>query len=442
MGNRMVQYVLLSLSLFLNLTVVFGSYGGPDMRTVMGWTRDFFVHGFWQAFSGNSTYPHLLNILFYLTASLSRMLGYTAGGIQNVYILKIFAVSGYLGVTIILLLSSVKKNIVAQFIALLFLLNPAIIVNASLLGYTDAFYIFVMMFIVFLITKISAGNNISIYIYVSGVLVAVGAFFKWQFLIYLPFISLALFGISLRKRKVVYLFYGFVTSLLIVLLPLVYGARTERAFLSRVNALRGSFEKIMNEEFVVAEFGNYWLLMNYIRLQRPSSLSDITSSFNRAVPDWVDKTVKDRGQLLFFSVLILFSINLLHMRRHPYVFTAVELADVLLWVSWIYALFNTGVHENHFMPAVALSAFLFVQNPSIGTLTNYVLFSMVNFLNMNYYYGCGLTGLFEKFCHIGPPYVNTPLLIAVFLLLLFVYRFLLLVTSHSGSYDISRSQRT
>ena len=138
---KKLKFPLIFIFAFLfNLFIAFGSTGTFDINTVMKWTKDFFIFGFWQAFAVNSTYPHLLNLIFYATGGLVKVLHFQVGAYENIFLLKSVAIIAFALIAVLLYYQASYRNSRMKLMAVLFLLNPAMVLNWIKCSWVDAYF--------------------------------------------------------------------------------------------------------------------------------------------------------------------------------------------------------------------------------------------------------------------------------------------------------------
>lgn len=424
------------ISIIISLWLAANSYGTHDVSTFMKWTRSFFDLGFWRSFEIYSTYPHLLCLIFYFIGYITKLLKFAIGGPFNVFLLKSSTIAAFALASILLFKKS--KDQISKLIAVLTLFNPAIFINSTILGYTDAFYLLALVIIFYLIDNLSkASKNSFKDTFFLWLVLVIGPFLKWQFFIFFPILGAMVIILSYKRREFKGALFGFMTGLMVVITPLVFKAKSFPTIFKRFIDVKFAFERLVNnDKAVFANFANFWQLVNYFhtnKLWGVKSWLDYFSALKNPLSLWVDPKLNYEGRLLFYLILgVIFITSLLKIKQ-------IKKQDLLnlslslsLWSIFIYALFNTGVHENHFMPSVIIAYFLFVKHPGFKSFLLLTIFSLYNFLNLNYFYALGETGLFGFKYSIFLFGLNTSLILSIFLLIFFVFMFYRLLRSHDS----------
>ena len=434
---KKLKFPLIFIFTFLfNLFIAFGSTGTFDINTVMKWTKDFFIFGFWQAFAVNSTYPHLLNLIFYATGGLVKVLHFQVGAYENIFLLKSVAIIAFALIAVLLYYQASYRNSRMKLMAVLFLLNPAMVLNVSVQAYMDVFYLLALAGIFFMMSRMSRSKSIkSLSIFFIWIFLLVGPFLKWQFFIFWPSLIPVAIYLTYKEKKFKIAFIGLLISLALITFPLIPKAKSTFVLRLRVRALSQSFDRISNEKFVVANFGNLWQIVNGIRLILTGEkyLQDYLSVFTNPIPYWEDQRLKYQGRFIFllvFGIFLLIATNKLRIIKkivwYDYVLT------LSLWTNVIYVLFNTSVHENHFIASVVISAFIFITNPSFKKFLLYTFFTLINFANLNFFYGLGQSGLFGYDYHLTLFNFNTSILISFSLIIFFLIYFIRFLKSKNS----------
>lgn len=428
--------LILIIAFLFNLFIAFGSTGTHDINTVMKWTKDFFIFGFWQAFAVNSTYPHLLNLIFYVTGGLVKVVHFSVGSHENVFFLKSVAITAFALIAVFLYRQSSYRNSRMKLMAVLFLLNPAMVLNVSIQAYMDAFYLLALACIFFMMSKMSEPKSRkSLYIFFIWIFILVGPFFKWQFFIFWPSLIPVTIYLTYKQKSLKIAFIGLLVSMAIIIFPFIPKAKSALVLQLRIRAISQSFDRISNEQFVVANFGNFWQIVNGLRLIQPSekSIPNYLSIVARPIPTWEDYSLKYQGRFLFllvFGIFLLIATNKLRIIKkiiwYDYVLA------LSLWTNVIYVLFNTSVHENHFIASVVISAFIFITNPSFKKFLLYTFFTLINFANLSFFYGLGQTGLFGYDYHLIFSNFNTSILISFSLIIFFLIYFIRFLKSKNS----------
>lgn len=402
----------------------------------MGWTYSYFRVGFWRGFAWYSTYPHLMDLIFYLSGKLTLLFGRPVGETLNIALIKAMTYSVFAGLSLLLLKVSIPKKFLIQLLMILFLLNPAIVINASVLAYTDSYYIFSLILCLFLLYKIEKSRyKENLAMLAVWVILIVSPFLKWQFLVLLPVLSILSLCLAMKKDLLKSVVLGIVVGVLIVFLPLV-----KTPSLNDIQIKTGivfmSFYKITHERFVTADFSNVWQLVQYFRynnLSLTSSPKEIISHITERTPNWVNYSysVKGRSLFFFFFAIFLFTV-VLKIRTFKKIVISDLTTGLVLWSNFIYVMFNTAVHENHFMPTVAISAFIFAKYPSLRTFILYSFLTIINFANLSFFYGLSEKGFFGIDYHLNFFGLNLSILIAVTLVIFFLYQYFRLLKTNDS----------
>ena len=437
-------FTIVFFEIILGLVLASNSYGTGDVRVVENWVNDFFNLGFWEGFKKNSTYPHVLNQVFYLTGIYSF---FVSGSQIGPYFVVAHKLLAYLMVIISSVILFNRANTVnGRVLALSIPLNPAVLLHTTILGFMDAFYILFLILTIVMFSKLMDGKTSLFNLILAILALTFGPLLNWQFLYFTPVFMLILLYLFFVKRKYVMLkvlFFSFLIFILSLLIPVSGMNLFERVF-----ALVISFARITTENFVVANISNFWQIVNFF--VHKCSLSYCEGLPRNMLLYWQNLELMRLLRIPYLVLLLTYSLILLtkmNILSIPFVhkMRSIRLRDpelfliaVCLWFNLIYVLFNTGVHENHFIPSVLLSAWLVIRKGTRISLILFMFFTFYNFINLLIFYQFGMRGLFGIVPGMNPLVVNIgSMVLSVLLLCTFVYLFIRLLKSNDESLGLA-----
>lgn len=405
--------------LFFLIVLSFNSYGTHDVRLWYTWAKVFTDTGFWSNYLSLSDIPLLATQYVYIAGIITKFIfgivtEETFPPVAKTLLLPFLFSCLYL---LFLMMKPKVRGKLQLPVLLMLLLNPAVILNLTILGYLDILFVAALFFCVYLLRSIESEVKLSFWKpFLFSTLLVVGPFIKPQWIMFVP--VLVIFGgILFFKRKALKeALLGLLVGGLTILLAVSLGTGSFNEVITRANWVIFIYiNKIGGQPFVVANFPNFWHFVNLVfhicqqscgakqfisgTCHQNCTISDFTTIFFRPFPYWINKFIAVPGKLLFIFTAVLYGFviaNQIIARRllsSGENFTKLTITGAI-WTNVIYAFFNTTVHENHFIAAVFLSIALFAVSPTWGNFLLVVFFTTFNFLNLFYYYGFGITGLF------------------------------------------------
>src|SRR3989344_4608906 len=404
------------------------SYGTSDVYVAMEiWTRNYIDNGFWQGYWNTTSHPHFMALIYFIVGRIVLFIGQPLGSQAHIVVLK--SVSILLIQACGLLLLNIKRtnSRLLTVLLLTFLLNPVFIEHTSILGYTDAYYYIWLALSLYLSFRLSQKSD-SLTIMLFFLTLVIGPFTKWEFLIYTPALFIPAAVTVIKSKSINPALLGAFIGLVIVVVPLLITAETWLEFSFRARGVLQAWQRITTDEsFVVANFGNVWQILNYVKTFHISTVADFFSHLSERFPFWWDPVIHRQGRLVFFSVFmpmaLLAALKTKVIKSNPFRLTLA----LVLWTNLIYVLFNTGVHENHFVVSTLFAAFLMVSRWNLTSLIWYLLISWINFSTLSYFYGFGRVNMFGLTGNLNLWGLNISLVNAFLLILIFIYNLFHLV---------------
>lgn len=235
------------------LVVGFNTYGTSDVALWLSWAQAFVASGFWQNFLPLSDIPLINTGIVYLSGLL------TQAAFQTVTPATFPGVFKAVMLPLLVATALIAKQLTGKWLAaILILVNPAIFLNFSVLGFMDVVFIFCYFLGLWLLQKRIKGNLSKILPFAFSVVLILGFLTKPQWILFFP--VLAVFGLLVFYQHSLYKPYlaGFLAGGLIFVLTLSVGTHSPREFLHRVDAVRVTYTRTVGGQiFVVANFPNF-----------------------------------------------------------------------------------------------------------------------------------------------------------------------------------------
>ncbi|RIX52462.1 phospholipid carrier-dependent glycosyltransferase [Paenibacillus nanensis] len=358
-GRRGAALLAVSFAAALALRVyIAAGHGGyeNDVALFIFWSDQVVregIAGFYHSGIFVDYPPGYIYVLFVL-GHLKDWFGIVSGSSAELLLYKLPAIAADLGAAAVLYRAARNKlgAPVAIGLALLWLFNPAAILDSAAWGQVDAVFALTLVLAVSGMAEKRFGR--------ASVWYAVAALIKPQAFIFMPVLLIALLVSRKWKDLAVSAYYGFATFILLAL-PYFWGSGGLKGLYELYKGTLSSYPyATLNAFNVYALNGANW-----------KPLTD----------KWLFLSYGQWGNLfILVAVALAVLIGLRGRKREP-ADRSFFIAMILISVVF---LFVTKMHERYMFPILLLSLFAFLQSLDRRLLHLFYGFTITNFVNMSY----------------------------------------------------------
>lgn len=360
-NNKGLMPVLLAgsfaaaLALRLYLAVSHEGYAN-DIALFMFWSDHAVregIAGFYHTGIFADYPPGYIYVLFAL-GHIKAWLGLESGSALNLLLYKLPAIAADLGAAALIFRVAVKKagKPIALGLSLLWLFNPAVILDSAAWGQVDSVFAFVLALAIHGMAERRFGR--------ASVWYAIAALIKPQAFIFMPVLLLALLIGKKLKNVFVSAYYGFGTFILLAL-PFFWGNGGLKALYELYKETLSSYPyATLNAFNLYALNGANWRLIT---------------------EKWLFLSYQTWGIVFIVAAVILAGYFALSGKSSKDEDRSFFIAMLLIAVVFILV---TKMHERYMFPFILLSLFAFIQSRDRRMLHIFYGFTVTNFVNMSY----------------------------------------------------------
>lgn len=317
-----------------------------DVHTFMAWGNYAVDYGFNQMYRQGffMDYPPGYMYVLYLITRLMRLLGIEKGNILYIFFLKLPAIIADFGCAFILysVAKEKREKAFAKFLCLVFLFMPVVILNSSVWGQVESFYIFFVVLSIYFAYK-----NKTVF---AGISYAYALLVKPQALLFGP----VLFFYIIKRADIKEFFKAVgsgVISLYVMVLPFCNGLFDIGWIFELYKNTVGGYKY-----FTVNAYNLYYAFgLNWVDITHSSTLVN--------------------GFFIIISVIIA-GIIVMKSKEKSSLFSA-----AMCLITIIFA-FCTMMHERYIYPAVLLSLICFAIDKKIIYLVFSLVVGIINYFNV------------------------------------------------------------
>ncbi|GAA0134547.1 hypothetical protein YSY43_13870 [Paenibacillus sp. YSY-4.3] len=329
-----------------------------DMNTFMSWARHVVERGLGGFYSEGifADYPPGYIYILYVLGLVQEWLGLGYGSAGAALLFKLPSILADLVAGYLLYRAGRSKfgDRVGWVLAVMYLFNPAVLINSAGWGQVDAFY---ALFLISSLTALSERR-----LEKSAVWFAIAAIIKPQTFIFAPVWLLAVLYYRSWKRIAVSVLLGAVTFALLAL-PFFWNQGGLPALINLYKTTLASYPYATVNAFnLYALFGHNWAPLD----QR-----------------WLLLPFRTWG-LLFILAAVVYAIYISLRRRGRDLSKTYFIALALIVIVFVA---GTKMHERYMFPALLLCLFSFIQSRDRRLLYLYLGFSLTQYVNVAYVLG-------------------------------------------------------
>ncbi|MEK3883096.1 glycosyltransferase family 39 protein [Paenibacillus sp. PL2-23] len=360
-GRGAALPILLAAGFAVALTIrlyIAAGHGGyaNDVALFMHWSNQAVLEGiagFYHTDMFVDYPPGYIYVLFAL-GHIKSWLGITSGSGAELLLYKLPAILADLGAAALIYRTALKKlgGAPAVGLALLWLFNPAVILDSAAWGQVDSVFAFVLTLSICGIAERQFGR--------ASVWYAIAALIKPQAFIFMPVLLLALWLSRKWRNVAISAYYGFGTFLVLAL-PFFWSG----------SGLGGLYE------LYKGTLSSYpYATLNAFNLY---SLSG--SNWKPITEQWLFMPFGYWGNLFIVAAVVLAVLYARLGRGRNEGDRSFYIAMVLIAVVFLLV---TKMHERYMFPFLLLSLFAYVQSKDRRMLGLFLGFTLTNFVNMSY----------------------------------------------------------
>ncbi|NIK76929.1 Gpi18-like mannosyltransferase/predicted membrane-bound dolichyl-phosphate-mannose-protein mannosyltransferase [Paenibacillus castaneae] len=349
--------VALIAALVLRIAIAISNKGyANDIALFMSWANHAWTQGL-SGFYHTGTfvdYPPGYIYILYLLGAVKSMLALDSSSKAALLLFKLPAILADLAAGYLIYRLSKKKTdaIFALGIAIIFLFNPAIIVDSAAWGQVDSIFALVLVLSIHGLSE----NKIER----ASVWFAIAALIKPQAFIFMPVLLLWFIYRRAWKQIPVSAFYGF-TTFIVLALPYFWGNGGLSALIDLYKGTLSSYPYATLNAF------NIYALSN-------ANWKPITDT-------WLLFSFQTWGNFFIGAAVLLAIFFALAKGKGSDSNRSTYVAMVLIAVVFIGV---TKMHERYMFPIILLAILAFIQSLDRRMLNVYLGFSITNFINMIY----------------------------------------------------------
>ncbi|MGO4345977.1 phospholipid carrier-dependent glycosyltransferase [Paenibacillus sp. MCAF9] len=344
-------------ALILRLWIAVSSSGyANDIALFMAWADQAAKQGLSGFYHSGMfvDYPPGYIYILYVLGLIKDMLSLDSGSNAAMLLFKLPAILADLAAAYFIVQIGKKKAgySIALGLALLFLFNPAIIVDSAAWGQVDSIFALALVMAIHGLVE----NKIER----ASVLFAVAALIKPQAFIFMPVLLLWFVYRKDWKKISVSAFYGFTTFILLAL-PFFWGNSGLSGLIKLYSGTLSSYPYATLNAF------NFY------------ALSD--ANWKPITDTWLLFSFKTWGNIFIFAAVAISAFFALLKRDNESSKRSYFIAMVLIVVVFMGV---TKMHERYLFPVMLLGIFAFIQSLDRRMLMVYFGFSLTSFINIAY----------------------------------------------------------
>ncbi len=403
-NNNYTIIAILSISIVIHFIALFLNAGFySDINTFKIWANLLYSNGFYNFYSSDvfTDYPAGYMYILYLCGIIKNLFNLDFNSFAFTFIIKLPAIIFDILSSIFIYKISLKftDNYKSFLIAILYTLNPAIILISSVWGQVDSIYTFFIIYSIYLLE-----NNKNL---LSFIIFSISTVIKPQSLIFTPIYLFKIYQIlkinnfSLDSFKIIIKYFiCSIISIFVVLLP----------FAKIPNSFTLDFSYIINQ--YISTIKSY----PYVTINAYNIYSIITNLSN----GWIN--IKDTMFLISYNsfgliciiLITLLSFYFLNKNKKKYTYFLVA-----AFLNFAIFMFSIKMHERYYFTSLILILICYIYSNNKNFLNLYLCLSATFLINsltvMLLYMGI----------HINIAFIST--FIGFINLILFVYLFLLIL---------------